>query len=78
MTEQYWFGYQVSSDWKVGSRYTTGMAGAPPFDKGIVLESDPPHRLSYTWHPQYESMLHERQSSMWSSLAAAAGRCGRR
>ena len=68
MTEQYWFGYQVSSDWKVGSRYTTGMAGAPPFDKGIVLESDPPRRLSYTWHPQYESMLHERQSRVTFEL----------
>ena len=68
MTEQYWFGYRLSSDWKVGSRYTAGMAGAPPFDKGIVLESDPLRRLSYTWHPQYEGMLHERQSRVTFEL----------
>ncbi len=68
MTEQYWFGYQISSDWKVGSRYTAGMAGAPPFDKGIVLECDPPRRLSYTWHPQYEAFLHERHSRVTFEL----------
>jgi uncharacterized protein YndB with AHSA1/START domain len=35
MTEQYWYGYQVSSDWKVGSRYTTAMAGAPPSTRAL-------------------------------------------
>ncbi len=31
-------------------------------DSGIVLACEPPHRLAYTWHPEYESMRHERPS----------------
>ena len=73
MTEQYWFGYQISSDWKVGSSYTVRKDGVPPFDKGIVLECDPPHRLSYTWHPQYQEFLHEPQSRVTFELVALEG-----
>lgn len=68
MTEQYWFGYQVSSDWKVGSSYTVHKDGVPPFDKGVVLECDPPRRLSYTWHPQYQPFLHEPHSRVTFEL----------
>ncbi len=68
MTVQYWFGYRLSSDWKVGSSYTVDKDGVPPFDKGIVLECDPPRRLSYTWHPQFQDVLHEPHSRVTFEL----------
>ncbi len=68
MTEQYWFGYRLKSDWKVGSSYVVDKDGVPPFDKGIVLECDPPRRLSYTWHPQYQNVLHEPHSRVTFEL----------
>src|SRR5258707_6327128 len=73
MTEQFWFGYQVSSDWKIGSTYTVRKDGVPPFNKGVVLECDPPHRLSYTWHPEYQEVLHEPQSRVTFELVALEG-----
>lgn len=69
MTEQYWFGYQISSDWKVGSPFSVSKGSDKAFDKGVVLESDPPRRLSYTWHPQYDDVKHERPSRVTFELA---------
>ena len=68
LTEQYWFGYRIASDWKIGSHYVVDKDGVPPFDKGIVLECDPPRRLSYTWHPQYQNVLHEPHSRVTFEL----------
>ena len=48
--ERYW-GVVVESDWKVGSAITwekNGMRQSDP--RHVVLEADPPRRLSYTWH----------------------------
>jgi len=50
------------SDWAVGSPVKWGtMPGLEPQDLGqVVLESDPPRRLSYTWHnyqPEMKSMF---------------------
>jgi uncharacterized protein YndB with AHSA1/START domain len=30
--------------------------------RDVILESDPPRRLSYSWHPLYEEFKHERPS----------------
>ena len=68
MTEQYWFGYRLKSDWKVGSHYVSEKDGVPPFDKGIVLECDPPRRLSYTWHPEHHDVLQEPHSRVTFEL----------
>jgi uncharacterized protein YndB with AHSA1/START domain len=67
-TEQYWFGYELSSNWKVGSIYTATAPGGEPFEKGVVLESDPPRRLCYSWHPQYDDVKHERPSRVTFEL----------
>ena len=48
-TKQYWWGTSVVSDWKVGSPFKLVMNGATT-DDGEILESDPPRRLSYTFH----------------------------
>ena len=49
-TERYW-GTTLESDWNVGSTITWHHHGVVIADPAqVVLESDPYHRLSYTWH----------------------------
>jgi uncharacterized protein YndB with AHSA1/START domain/DNA-binding transcriptional ArsR family regulator len=50
-TRQYW-GLELHSDWKVGSKVTWLMRGDVTVDnpEQVVLEYDPYTRLSYTWH----------------------------
>jgi uncharacterized protein YndB with AHSA1/START domain/DNA-binding transcriptional ArsR family regulator len=50
-TLRYW-GSALRSDWQVGSPllWQTGADGEPEDLGQVVLESDPPRRLSYTWH----------------------------
>ena len=47
-TERYWFGYRVTSDWKVGSTFRFANQGKASVE-GKVLVSDPPKRLVYSW-----------------------------
>lgn len=62
ISEQFWFGYRVVSDWKVGSSFRLMQGGRIVTDEGVVLECDPPRRLSYTWKPTYEDMRNEPPS----------------
>jgi uncharacterized protein YndB with AHSA1/START domain/DNA-binding transcriptional ArsR family regulator len=49
-TERYWR-TTFETDWQVGSTMTWHMRGVTIADpQQVVLESDPYHRLSYTWH----------------------------
>ena len=50
-TLRYW-GAALLSDWKVGSKvlWQEGDAAEPQDHDQVVLEADPPRRLSYTWH----------------------------
>jgi DNA-binding transcriptional ArsR family regulator/uncharacterized protein YndB with AHSA1/START domain len=49
-TRRYW-GLALESDWRAGSTYTLEQQGVTVADPSqVVLESDPFHRLSYTWH----------------------------
>lgn len=48
--ERYW-GVVVESDWKVGSAVTWERNGIRQSDPSqVVLEAEPPRRLSYVWH----------------------------
>jgi uncharacterized protein YndB with AHSA1/START domain len=48
--ERYW-GVVIESDWQVGSPITWERHGLRQTDpRQLVLEADPPRRLSYTWH----------------------------
>ncbi len=51
-TRQYWGGVALHSEWKAGSPVLWQDAPDQPLiDRGdVVLESEPPWRLSYTWH----------------------------
>lgn len=49
-TKRYW-GASLSSDWKQGSTVTWEFAGVVMKDEEqVVLASEPPRRLAYTWH----------------------------
>jgi uncharacterized protein YndB with AHSA1/START domain len=69
ITAQYWFGYSLQSDWKVGSTFTAKKGEGKPVDHGIILESHLPRRLAYTWSPQYEQFKNERPSRVTFTLA---------
>jgi uncharacterized protein YndB with AHSA1/START domain len=49
-TKKYWWDRRIESDWRIGSpvRFYDGDSDAVT-DDGVVLESDPPRRLSYTF-----------------------------
>jgi len=50
-TRRYWGGTELHSDWEVGSPVLWQDPGGEPRDLGqVVLEADPPRRLSYSWH----------------------------
>ena len=72
ISEQYWFGYHVASDWKSGSPFAL-KKNDTVMDSGVVLICEPPHRLSYTWHPEYELMKHERPSRVMFELEPLEG-----
>ncbi|HEY3792916.1 MAG TPA: SRPBCC family protein [Bradyrhizobium sp.] len=63
-TKRYWFGTELTSDWKVGSRYALVMDGTTT-DVGEILEADPPRRLSYTFkHVLNDEMRNEAPSKV--------------
>jgi uncharacterized protein YndB with AHSA1/START domain len=53
MSEQYWHGNSVVSDWKVGSPFGIHLPHRDRDVTGEVLEYDPPRRLAYSFlhHP---------------------------
>jgi uncharacterized protein YndB with AHSA1/START domain len=56
LTKQYWYDRRIESDWQVGSpvRFYDGDSSVLT-DSGIVLESDPPQRLSYTFRNEFNA-----------------------
>lgn len=67
MSAQYWFGYTV------GSPVALKSPEGKTTDKGVILESDPPRRLSYSWSPQYEAFKNERPSRVTFELKPFKG-----
>jgi uncharacterized protein YndB with AHSA1/START domain len=49
MSERYWHGACVVSDWKVGSPFALRLARHDKEVTGEVLEHDPPRRLAYSF-----------------------------
>ncbi|SDN80568.1 SRPBCC family protein [Afipia sp. GAS231] len=49
MSEQYWHGNSVHSDWEIGSPFLLRLAHHDSNVTGEVLEYDPPHRLAYSF-----------------------------
>ena len=68
MTEQYWFGYRVAADGKVGGHMTARNPAGKEVHRDVILESDPPRRLSYAWRSLYDEFKHERPSRVTFDL----------
>jgi uncharacterized protein YndB with AHSA1/START domain len=60
-SRRYWWDTQVKSDWKVGSPFALEWRGKVT-DTGVIIESDRPRRLSYTWSNVSEEFRNERPS----------------
>jgi uncharacterized protein YndB with AHSA1/START domain/DNA-binding transcriptional ArsR family regulator len=55
-TQRYW-GVTFDTDWKPGSTMTWHQRGTTSDDpEQVVVESDPPRRLSYTWHTMTDEL----------------------
>jgi uncharacterized protein YndB with AHSA1/START domain len=52
ITQQYWSGTRIESDWKVGSKVIYRRDGKIT-DEHIVLEVEPLRLLSYAFHPVF-------------------------
>jgi uncharacterized protein YndB with AHSA1/START domain len=75
-TERYWFGTRIESDWTLGARVRF-LRDDTVSDYGVVLECEPPRRLSYSWRVEFhEEFRHERPSRVTfeiESMTASAG-----
>ena len=56
--QQYWPEWRLESDWKAGSSVKYFTSDGKLYSQGEVLESSPPHKLSYTW-PEAEAEKRE-------------------
>ena len=52
VTQLYWYGTRVESDWKVGSKVVYRRGGEVT-DEHIVLAVDPPHSFRHSFHPVF-------------------------
>lgn len=71
-TARYW-GATYDTNWTKGSTYGLTQAGVRVDDPGqVILESDPPRRLSYTWHTVSAEMAaaFEWSEEYFATLAA--------
>lgn len=62
MSERYWVGNRLQSDWKVGSPFALKLKRESNRVTGTVLEVDPPRRLTYTFHSQHDGLESEGPS----------------
>jgi len=61
-TERYWFGCTLASDWKVGSPMRMERGGKV-LNECVILESDPPRRLAYSWLTVFDEVMKKEQPS---------------
>ena len=60
-TQQYWGGRRVQSDWTVGASIKHLKPDGAIDLQGEVLQADPPHTLSYTFHHAPRAGLPEEE-----------------
>jgi uncharacterized protein YndB with AHSA1/START domain len=68
ISERYWSGNHVESDWKVGSTFALKLKREVRDITGEVIEVDPPRRLAYTFHPQHGGLENEKPSRVTFTL----------
>lgn len=57
LTQQFFFGRTVESDWRRGSAWRMLQPDGSPDVSGDVLESDPPRRLKLSWRVEWAGQL---------------------
>lgn len=62
LSERYWLGNRVVSDWKVGSPFALDRDEPKVTVTGTVLKCDPRRRLSYSFHPEHDALQNEKPS----------------
>jgi uncharacterized protein YndB with AHSA1/START domain len=66
-----WWNVAYKCDWKAGSTYTIKQSGLTIADsEQVVLESDPPKRLSYTWHTFTPAKTHGFSDDFLAKVAS--------
>jgi uncharacterized protein YndB with AHSA1/START domain len=68
-TAQYLSGFHVAVEQRSGGT-SLFKRGDQVFNRGIVLECDPPHRLSVTWHPELGDLSGEKPSHVTFAIEA--------
>ncbi len=68
LTKNYWFGFRVDARGKVGDSMTAVSPDGKEVHRDPIIESDPPRRLSYAWHPLYKDLEGERPSRVTFEL----------
>ncbi len=68
VTQQYWYGARLESDWTVGAPITFHKTQGAP-DTGVVLVADRPRTLAFSWHISWGDMAKERDSRVTFSIA---------
>ena len=68
MSEQYWVGNRVVSDWKIGAPFALKLKHGEKDVTGKVLEFDPPRRLAYSFHAAHDGMEAEPPSRVTFEL----------
>ena len=71
MTQQYYFGTSVTSDWKTGSSYQYLTPDGNSMLDGEVVEADPPKRLVTTFRAQWEGGINEPASTVTFEIEPA-------
>ena len=70
---QYWGGTRLKSDWTLGSTIEFITAEGKLTDTGVILEIDPPRRLSFSWHVMHEFAKGEPDSRVtWELVPVGA------
>jgi uncharacterized protein YndB with AHSA1/START domain len=72
VTERYWFGTRLESDWKIGSKVSC-LRNAEVTDEYVVLTAEKPLELSYTFHPLFGEFESEPPSRVRFSLKENGG-----
>jgi uncharacterized protein YndB with AHSA1/START domain len=72
ISEKYWFGNRVESDWKVGGNVKFYDDGKLVHDDPL-LAYDPPSLLSYSWRPLHKRFEDETPSRVTCTLEEIDG-----
>src|SRR5262245_1781118 len=72
VTQLYWYGTRVESDWKLGSKVLY-MRGGEVTDEHIVLAVDPPNTLRHSFHPVFAEQFRREESSRVTFALESSG-----